>query len=73
MLQFDCIFSVFQRENTAKPDLSKGSTCILPAKTSVIFHGVDPKIRDLPMNQFYRLRAELKIIKKNYQIKPSGL
>jgi len=49
MLQFDCIFSVLQRENTAKPNLSKGCTCILPAKTSVRFHGVGPKIRDFPM------------------------
>jgi len=42
------MFSVLQRENKAKPSLSKGCTFILPAKTPVRFHGVDPKIRDLP-------------------------
>jgi len=41
---------VLQKENTENPDLSKGCTCILPAKTSIRFHGGDPKIRDLHMS-----------------------
>jgi hypothetical protein len=33
-----------------KANLSKAFSFIVPAKTSVRVHGVDPKIRDLPPN-----------------------